>query len=231
MHVERVILEVDNLKIVGMLHRIKKTDTPIVVTCHGMLSTKDSEKYLEIAKVLTRSGINVFRFDFRGCGESEGNFTDSTVTARLRDLEAVLQYIHDMFGNVALLGSSLGGTLSILAASKFKFIKAIVTWAAPIFLKEILRPLKGVIPQKFIKDLENIDITGVAKEVSHILVIHGDQDEIVPIKNAHTLFKLAKKPKELKIIKGGNHRFTDPELRKIALNESLRWFKQHLFNQ
>jgi len=231
MHIEKVVLEVDKLKIVGVLHRIQKQNAPIVVMCHGMLSTKDSEKYLEITDILTKSGINVFRFDFRGCGESEGIFTDSTVTARLRDLEAVLQYVHDMFEDVALLGSSLGGTLSILAASKFKFVKAIVTWAAPLFLKEILMPLKEVIPMKFIKDLENVNIIEAAKEISHILVIHGDQDEIVPIRHAHTLFKLAKEPKELKIIKGGDHRFTDPELRKIAINESLEWFKQNLFNK
>ena len=229
MHMERVVLEVDKLKIVGVLHRIHKQNAPIVVTCHGMLSTKDSEKYLEIADILTKNGINVLRFDFRGCGESEGNFTNSTVTARLRDLETILQYVHSMFEDVGLLGSSLGGTISILAASKFKFIKALVTWAAPIFLKEILNPLKGVIPEGFIKDLENVDITGAAKEVSHILVIHGDRDEIVPVRDAHVLFNLAKEPKELKIIRGGDHRFTDPELRKIALNESLRWFKQHLY--
>lgn len=230
MHAERVVLEVDNLKIVGIFHRIKETDAPIVVTCHGMLSTKDSEKYLEIANVLTSSGINAFRFDFRGCGESEGYFTDSTVTARLRDLEAVLQYIHDMFENVALLGSSLGGTLSILAASKFKTIKTIVTWAAPILLKGILIPLKGVILQKFIEDLENIDITGAAKEVSNILIIHGEQDKIVPVKDAYTLFKLVKEPKKLKIIKNMDHRFTNPKLRKIAIDESLRWLKNHLLD-
>lgn len=229
MRMEKVVLEVDKLKVVGVLHIVQKQNTPIVVTCHGMLSTKDSEKYLEIADILTKNGINVLRFDFRGCGESEGNFANSTVTARLRDLETILQYVHSMFKDVGLLGSSLGGTISILAASKFKFIKALITWAAPFFLKETLNSLRGVVSEGFIKDLENVDITGAAKEVSHILVIHGDQDEIVPVRDAHALFNLVKEPKELKIIRGGDHRFTDPEPRKIALNVSLRWLKQHLY--
>lgn len=39
----------------------------------------------------------------------------------------------------------------------------------------------------------------------HLLIIHGDRDDAVPVKCAYNLFKLANKPKKLVIIKGADH--------------------------
>jgi len=52
---------------------------PCVVTAHGLLSSKDSDKYVQIGEVFTQAGIAVCRFDFRGCGESQGNLAETTV--------------------------------------------------------------------------------------------------------------------------------------------------------
>jgi len=94
---------------------------PCVVTAHGLLSSKDSDKYVQIGEVFTQAGIAVCRFDFRGCGESQGNLAETTVAQRVADLRAVVEMMRAhpaLSGRVALLGSSLGGYVALFAASR-----------------------------------------------------------------------------------------------------------------
>ena len=61
-----------------------------------------------------------------------------------------------------------------------------------------------------------------------ILIMHGSTDEVVPVKNAYTLYDNAQEPKRLEIIEGGDHRFNDPEHVEKIVNLSLEWFKRYL---
>ncbi len=55
-----------------------------------------------------------------------------------------------------------------------------------------------------------------------ILIVHGDADETVPVEHAYRLFKLAKEPKQLKIIAGAPHRLREsPE----AIETAIAWLK------
>jgi fermentation-respiration switch protein FrsA (DUF1100 family) len=53
-----------------------------------------------------------------------------------------------------------------------------------------------------------------------LLIVHGDQDEMVPISNAWTLYEKAREPKEIAIIKGGEHRL---RLNQEAMKLTLDW--------
>jgi len=69
----------------------------------------------------------------------------------------------------------------------------------------------GVAPFDFFEDLKKWDVLSMAKNISPIplLIIQGDRDEVVDPNEAHMLYKSAKDPKEIKIIKGGDHTLTD----------------------
>ncbi len=119
--IETFVLRVDNKSICGVLHLPLLEKPPCVITCHGLFSSKDSDKFLSIARVFTDRGIAVIRFDFSGCGESTGSIADTTVTGRLAELTAVVQFArqHQLPGpRLGLLGSSLGGYLSLLYAAQ-----------------------------------------------------------------------------------------------------------------
>ena len=125
----------------AVVHLPERTPAPVVVCCHGLLSYKDSSKFVAIGEQYSSAGMVVVRFDFSGCGESTTIQKESLLFSRMRDLQAVLDYAqHQPWANgtIGLLGSSLGGYLSLLtAASEPHLIQAVVCWATPFDLSRI----------------------------------------------------------------------------------------------
>lgn len=89
--------------------------------------------FLVIADHLTRNGIAVLRFDDRGTGESEGNFTTATGADFATDAEAALKYLQSRKEidpqKTGLLGHSEGGTIAFAVAAKKKEAAFVVSLA------------------------------------------------------------------------------------------------------
>ena len=92
-----------------------------VVACHGLRASKDSDKYVLLGDELTRAGVALARFDFRGSGESAGLVeAETTVASRVDDALAVLGFLSRhprLDGRFGLLGSSMGGWMEFVQAS------------------------------------------------------------------------------------------------------------------
>jgi len=214
----------------GVLHSPSEATSTCVITCHGLMSSKDSEKYVEIGRRFCGEAFAVLRFDFRGCGESKGLFTDTSLTERIEDLESALDFVQEQgYGRVGVMGSSLGGTVSILVASKDRRIKALVTWATPCHLDELFRA--GVIEglDKLRLDSKKYDVVKAVKETHcPILIVHGSLDEQVPMSHAGVIYENVNEPKDIQIIEGADHRLTNPIHRRRAVELTLDWFKKYL---
>jgi len=65
--------------LVGVLHLPEKEKPPLVIICHGFQGTKTEKKIVLLARKLQEIGILVCRFDFEGCGDSEGDPKEITV--------------------------------------------------------------------------------------------------------------------------------------------------------
>src|SRR4030067_724858 len=131
MKIEKVSFQSEGQKISGVLHLPDREDPPCVIASHGLLSSKDSEKYVALGNRMSEEGMAMLRFDFRGIGESEGNEEDNTITKKLADLSSALYFIRsrpDLGNWIGLVGSSLGGFLSLIKASIDKEIGAVVVW-------------------------------------------------------------------------------------------------------
>jgi fermentation-respiration switch protein FrsA (DUF1100 family) len=57
-------------------------------------------------------------------------------------------------------------------------------------------------------------------------VVHGSDDETVPVENAGTIFELAGKPKKRLLLDGGDHRISDTALQKQFIQATVQWFKE-----
>ncbi|WXG44094.1 MAG: alpha/beta hydrolase [Promethearchaeati archaeon SRVP18_Atabeyarchaeia-1] len=94
--VESVGFSSGGQKVVGVLHLPcgdAAQKNKIVVTCHGLMSSKDSQKYLDIAHRFSAEGLAVLRFDFRGSGESEGR--GDLLSNRILDLRSAIDFVVD----------------------------------------------------------------------------------------------------------------------------------------
>ena len=235
MKMERVSFESEGQKISGILHLPDIENPPCVIASHGLLSSKNSEKYIALGEQISKEGMAMLRFDFRGIGESEGSEEDNTISKKVADLNAGINFIRSYSGlenRIGLMGSSLGGFLSLIKASEDKEIKAVVTWAAPIHLDDLGAKDQGedypLPPDVFFEDLPRHRLVPLLSKVSHCLVIHGEEDELVPLEQALGIFTHLRVPKELHVIGGADHRLTDPAHRQCAIVLSVAWFKKFL---
>ncbi len=223
-------------EIYGVLHSPSPDPRgPCVVLSHGLISSMESPKFRLMADTFAREGIAALRFDFRGCGSSGGDIRDTTVSGRVADLEAVLDHVRKDLGwggPLGLLGSSMGGYVSLLVFAKREDIGAVCVWATPFDLRGLSElgedPDMASIGPAFYEDLQRHDLASRGPRIHHLMVLHGQRDEVVPEAHAWRIYAIASEPKELHVLPGADHRFTDPALRIQATELSLRWFQRFL---
>lgn len=98
---------------VSLARRLTPGDGPTVIFLPGYASDMSGTKAVALEAWARATGRAFLRFDYRGCGESPGAFEDYTL-ADWRD--DALAMIDMAAGPVALVGSSMGGWLMLLAA-------------------------------------------------------------------------------------------------------------------
>lgn len=229
MPLEFMRVVVDGQKVYGVIHWPKEVPAPLVIGSHGLFSSKESEKFVLLGELFSQGGIAFLRYDHRGCGESEGDIRKTTVSGRLEDLEAVFSFALEhpfvLKDRIGLLGSSLGGFISVIKASRDPRVKALCLWATPASLRgEVEEPLDPA----FYEDARRWDAIEAIRRVKNCLILHGTADEVVPFEDAQRLYAAAQDPKELVAFEGGDHRFSDPESRLRAARLSLDWFRRLL---
>ncbi len=199
--------EVNGIK--GIIHHGREA---YIVCCHGLYSSKESRKFVEMAEKASQHNIGCVRFDFRGCGESRGKFSYKP-EERLNDLTEVMEWLKKEYegASYALFGSSLGGMVSIKYASKHK-VNALVTIATPYEFE-----ISGY----------KASVAEDVKKCSHILVIHGLKDELVPKEHAEKIFNEANGPKKI-LFFDADHRFSDDVERSKAISEALDWIRNFI---
>ena len=235
MGIEKVFFKSEGQWVAGMLHLPGEPNPPCVIASHGLLSSKESTKYIALGEQLAQNGIAMLRFDFRGIGESEGKWEDDTVSRRIADLKAAIDFVRAdaRFGNrIGLLGSSLGGYVTLIAAASNKEVKASVIWATPFHLDgiELKQDVEGMPPlgRAFFEDLPKHRLSPLLPRVSKCMVVHGEADELVPVDQAWEIFQGLGSPKEIHVIESADHRLTQPSHRQRAMDLSAEWFRKFL---
>jgi uncharacterized protein len=221
---------------------------PCVITSHGYKSNRKSEKWQQVGLRLSLEGIAVLTLDHRGAlnGESDGIFENTTLTARLEDISAAINYASQIpeidSHRLGLMGSSLGGVDVILAENER--VKARVILSTPFRIPPPSEAMKSAfanngywdygdgtrIRKEFYEDHNSYDlIAAVKRETCPLLIIHGNLDETVPRHHSTVIFESAgSKIKDLKMVDGADHSFSELEKLNQALGYAFDWFKKYL---
>jgi dipeptidyl aminopeptidase/acylaminoacyl peptidase len=233
--VEKVSFSSHGQAVVGALHLPDAERPPCVIASHGLFSSKESEKYIVLGDRCARRGIALLRFDFRGFGESEGKVSETTVSGRLMDLDMAIRFVRSyprIGSRTGLMGSSLGGYISLIKAAGRKNIRAVVTWATPFTLVG-LEERRGEgemasLGEEFFHDLPAHDLSAALGRVANCLVIHGERDELVPVEHAGMIYEQLNYPKKMEIIQGADHRLSHSQHRQKGIEMTLEWFEGYL---
>lgn len=186
-----------------------------------------------ISNELTEKGISVLNFDFTGLGHSEGDFSETSFSNNISDLEEVNSFLSENYiAPSILIGHSLGGAAAIVAASRLDNIKAVVSIAAPADVKHITRLFQNAdetirnegyavlniggrpftIRKQFLDDLEAHNLEETVKKLNKpIMIMHAPQDTIVGIENAARIYHNAFHPKSFISLDGADHLVSNKE--------------------
>ncbi len=226
----------DGIELKGTLHLPSADRPPVVIGSHGLYSSSSSPKQIALAGQCNRLGIAYFRFDHRGCGNSEGKFEAVTsLEARCKDMAAAVAFITgkaDIGNSFGLFGSSMGGTVCLSVAGELG-ADTLVTFAAPIrsqiLENEQLRPDNSDTPGIFFDARRRrFDISDRLPGICNILIFHGDADDVVPVSQAQEIYQLAKHPKKLIRQNHGDHPMSNEAHQRTFIREASLWFKQGL---
>lgn len=203
-----------------------------VVVCHGFTGSKEGGgRALEMAEALAARGLGTLLFDFAGCGDSEGSGEKISLSGQIADLGCAVEWcLAHGFDRVVVNGRSFGGTTALCCAARDNRIAGVCTWAAVVRPAALFAGLAGgeitgppqeriniggageplYLRKAFFYDLARHDVPRCAArlEPRPLLILHGEADETVPAEEARLLYRAAGKPKELRILKGADHRFS-----------------------
>ena len=215
----------------------KRKNLAGVVFLSGLKSDKEGTKAVFLSKWAEENDRDFLRFDYRGHGASSGMFEDTSISDWLDDTKRIVTGLTS--GPQILVGSSLGGWISLLFARMFpeKVAGIIGIAAAPDFTvqyssknlshdqrQELLstgklsfyseyfdEPL--IITQKLIEDgNNNLVLTKEQSIDCPVRLFHGSHDEDVPLSTSiNILKKIRSDDMQLQIIKGIDHRFSTPD--------------------
>ena len=206
----------DGVELYGWFMPAKIPALGTVLQLHGN-AENISTHFASLAWMPAR-GFNVFIFDYRGYGASEG--TPSLEGAQL-DIDAALQALlarNDIDRTrIVMYGQSLGGALAayyVAHSSRREAIRAVVIESAFSDYVDIAREKFAdhwiTWPFQWIPYLSVDDrfspLPAIAK-ISPIplLILHGDQDRTVPMRHGKILYDAAREPKQLWIVPGAGH--------------------------
>ncbi len=194
-----------------------------VVVLHGWGA--NSSLMLPLANLFHLAGYHALFVDARNHGQSDHD-DFSSMPRFAEDLDVAVEWLesHPHVSSIGVLGHSVGAAASILSASRSDKIDAVVavsSFAHPgDMMREQMAQIPGPILEVILSAVQHIigltfdefaprsriGLVGVP-----VLLVHGDEDDVVPLANVYELSEAAP-ASEVLVVPGGGHRELEPYL-------------------
>ena len=224
--------ESDGLQLVGRLarpERIPSGGVPGLVICHGFPTRSNGvadpgRSYYDLAERMAEDmGWMALAFTYRGCGESEGDFS---LGGWLSDVLNAVEHLHarDDVNDVWVAGFGTGGALAIAAAARTDKVRGVAAVSPPADFNDWIEEPDGLLAYarkvgaidnpEFPEDvdawkaeLSDISANKAASKIGEtpLLIMHGAEDDVVSVFDARVIAD-AHGSADLRIIAGGGHR-------------------------
>jgi esterase/lipase len=238
-------------KLAGTLHQPKQHDGCGVVFGHCFTCTRHTRIIREMCDALAAENFMALRFDFSGNGQSEGEFAKSTYSKQIAEMKEATGFILGKgVRRLGLAGHSMGAVIAVLTAARIETVKAVCTLAGRLtglnasnfFSRRQIKELEDTgkvaftsrgrslqLSTDFFADAKQYDLAGTMKSLKMpLMVVHGDADEIIPVKDAYLAKTLNPEHMELAVISGADHMFSNEVHRSQTVKLVVKWFKENL---
>ena len=211
-------IEVENSEEVAAVHH-EASSNKWIFLCHGFGSNKEGS-YEKRAERAVEEGFNAVRFDFRGNGESDGEFIDQNLSSRIKDLEAVIDYFNPE--EIFLYGMSFGGKVVIHSAEDLECEALILK--SPVTFNDIMDKFRSVVDEKgsynhfddktvdnsFFEDFDKYSFDEPSKILDcPVAFFHGSEDSTVHFEKSLEAFGKISSDSALFRLKGEKHSLTE----------------------
>jgi dipeptidyl aminopeptidase/acylaminoacyl peptidase len=251
---ERIFYESsDGLVVSGLLFKPIQGGGPwptIIVNHAGFGTAGD---FSDVALGIRDRGYLVFNPDYRGSGQSQGQH--ELAKGEVDDVISAITYLKSQGliedDRIGMYGQSHGAGISLLAAERYPGIKAVVSEAgfsdvvgiyehalsksddplAQQYLDEML-PMVGGTPEEVPEEYEVRSPIHHAQDIqAAVLIIHGEQDPLLPVDQAYSMYdalKAAGKTVEIKIYPDEAHTVVLPQNRAEVWDLMFDWFEKYV---
>lgn len=191
----------DQLKLHGWFVSVDST-APTILYFHGNAGNISGR--LETLRLLNGLGVNVFMFDYRGYGKSEGSPNE---TGTYRDATAAWAYLTEQRNisddRIIIMGRSLGGSVAAWLAAQKNAAAAVIesTFTSAADLGADFYPW---LPVRWILKYDYKTLEYMQQIEEPLFMAHSKDDQIVPYHHGHQLFEAAKEPKVFVDLRGAH---------------------------
>jgi uncharacterized protein len=252
----------DSLQLAATIHypsvegRDVDRKMPLVVICHGFVGNRIGvdRLFLLVGRQLAAKGYLVIRFDYAGCGESEGIYGEHGLDSMIAQTRSVLDYGLSLDSvdplRVTLLGHSLGGAVALLTGTKDKRVKSLALWSPVAHpFNDILRIVgrglydesvkKGeadylgyrLKPQFFESLQQHQPFQEAPQFHGDVFIAHGTSDEIIPTDYSFLLEKTfwlrGEGRCDKNIVFQADHTYSKGEHKAELFQSTLDWLGSH----
>jgi alpha/beta superfamily hydrolase len=220
-----------------------------VVFGHCFTCSRHTMILRQICSGLIRENFMALRFDFSGNGQSEGEFSESTYSKQISEMKTAIAFITQKGVSwIGLAGHSMGAAIAVLTAGSMIGVKAVCALSgrlsgmnATLFLspdqQQQLRSTGRVaftsrgrpleISKNFFADADQYNLPETVGSLpSPLLVVHGDDDEIIPVQEAYQAQQLNSAGTTLAVVPDADHMFSSEEHRRQITELVVAWFKK-----
>jgi alpha/beta superfamily hydrolase len=167
--------------------------------------TMHTKVVFQAAKALTRIGCAVLRFNFRGVGRSTGTWDNGR--GEMDDYRAAVDFLAGRYPDLEMwaVGFSFGSYIAMTSGADDDRICALIGIAPPV---------------------NRYEFASVKLSTKPKFIVHGESDELIPLKAVREFYARLEDPKEFVEIDRANHLF-DGQASEVgdALEELLADFK------
>ncbi|MBU2589271.1 MAG: alpha/beta fold hydrolase [Nanoarchaeota archaeon] len=230
--IKKIIKNSYNENIVCEINKAENSKEITILILHAFTGKKENRTINFLAKQLPKKYYNTLQFDFSGHGESEGILQEATISKQLKDIKSILSKL--AINKIILIGNSFSVLTALAFAKDNSSVKGLILISGRANYIEYIKNLEKVgdkyklfdetyVGENFVEDYKKYDPVKNIKELDvPILIVHGDKDEVVPVKDAQ-IFQDNAKQGTLRIIEGADHRYSNMDYKKKVLDESVNF--------